>query len=417
MFNELPKTFQDAVTINRKLGIRHIWIDSLCIIQDDDEDWRMESSKMASIYQNGFLTIAASRASGDNDGCFSVGAEKYMSRQIKFDDLNGSEYILHTRPVLPHDDNRSPLFHRAWFFQQWLLSPRVIQYTDSELVWECTEMKQCECSPKVTKPSLSRSAKVSLAQGLRLGSPPDSINTGGLPIQATWRIMVAMYSSSRLTYAKDIFPALSGAARVMQQQRKTRYVAGLWEDSLAEDLMWKPGSELIDKPGNWRAPTWSWASLGGPVNYAFWNSSTKKDAQIIDISCVPVGSDPLGELVSGHIDISGRILLGALACDDGSDIEFKDGGKCQFRRDKSAAWYAQHDCSSLTPGTPVHLLLISSVPKDASPRRYFSLVLRCVDKKYQVYERIGIKTAARFKDVQLFSKLLEGIKPRRIRIV
>ena len=278
-------------------------------------------------------------------------------------------------------------------------------------------MKQCECSPKVTKPSLSRSAKVSLAQGLRLGSPPDSINTGDLSIQATWRIMVAMYSSSRLTYAKDIFPALSGAARVMQQQRKTRYVAGLWEDSLAEDLMWKPGSELIDKPGNWRAPTWSWASLGGPVNYALWNSSTKKDAQIIDISCVPVGSDPLGELVSGHIDISGRILLGALACDDGSDIEFKDGGKCQFRRDKSAAWYAQHDCSSLTPGTPVHLLLISSVPKDASPRRYFSLVLRCVDKKYQVYERIGIKTAARFKDVQLFSKLLEGIKPRRIRIV
>ena len=68
---ELPKSYQDAIAITRRLGIRYLWIDSLCIIQDSVADWRAESAIMGEIYKNSFFTIAASWASNDEEGCFA----------------------------------------------------------------------------------------------------------------------------------------------------------------------------------------------------------------------------------------------------------------------------------------------------------------------------------------------------------
>lgn len=78
---ELPKTFQDAIEITRGLGVHYLWIDSLCIIQDSEADWERESSKMASIYKNAYLTVAASRSSDGSGGCFStLGEAPYIWR-------------------------------------------------------------------------------------------------------------------------------------------------------------------------------------------------------------------------------------------------------------------------------------------------------------------------------------------------
>jgi hypothetical protein len=67
---ELPLTFQDAVNITRALSQHLLWIDSLCIIQDDQADWERESARMASVYQNAFLTIAATSSHDSKGGCF-----------------------------------------------------------------------------------------------------------------------------------------------------------------------------------------------------------------------------------------------------------------------------------------------------------------------------------------------------------
>jgi hypothetical protein len=83
----LPKTFQDAVTIVRRLGLKYLWIDSLCIIQDDPEDWSRESGKMVAVYQNAYLTIAATKSADDDGGCFSMASPKHLSRKLgKFGD-------------------------------------------------------------------------------------------------------------------------------------------------------------------------------------------------------------------------------------------------------------------------------------------------------------------------------------------
>lgn len=60
---KLPNTFQDAIAVTRMLGLRYIWIDSLCIIQNDAQDWEREAAKMALIFESAYLTIAATAAS------------------------------------------------------------------------------------------------------------------------------------------------------------------------------------------------------------------------------------------------------------------------------------------------------------------------------------------------------------------
>jgi len=67
----LPKTYQDAIFITRLLGIRYLWIDSLCICQDDNGDWQRESAKMGLVYSNAYLTIAAASAKDSSVGLFT----------------------------------------------------------------------------------------------------------------------------------------------------------------------------------------------------------------------------------------------------------------------------------------------------------------------------------------------------------
>ncbi|KAK2050895.1 HET-domain-containing protein, partial [Colletotrichum caudatum] len=67
----LPPTFRDAVSITRSLGIRYVWIDSLCIVQDSEEDWELESARMGAVYASSYLTIAASASPDSTGGCFA----------------------------------------------------------------------------------------------------------------------------------------------------------------------------------------------------------------------------------------------------------------------------------------------------------------------------------------------------------
>lgn len=67
-FESLPALFQDAIVTTQKLGIQYLWIDSLCIIQDSEDDWQAESAKMGSVYRNAKVTIAASVLQGQLSG-------------------------------------------------------------------------------------------------------------------------------------------------------------------------------------------------------------------------------------------------------------------------------------------------------------------------------------------------------------
>jgi Heterokaryon incompatibility protein (HET) len=231
----LPTVFQNAISICRRLRIQYLWIDKLCIIQHNKEDWIREGSKMASIFENSFLTLAASMAP-DDSGKFFVQMDQESSKVSKLTGsaADGKTYTIYARRPIHHylDDDWSgshttanaPLLTRAWVFQERLLAPRVLHFGE-ELTWECREESYCECS------GASHRLKIDHTTALLSKS-------SGSTLHSQWRNLVMRFTLLRLTHESDHLPALSGAAKQFQTRLRKRYLAGLWEDdNLLEDLL------------------------------------------------------------------------------------------------------------------------------------------------------------------------------------
>jgi Heterokaryon incompatibility protein (HET) len=144
--SELPKTFQDAVTITRRFGIRFLWIDSLCIIQDSTKDWAIESSGMGDIYKNSLCNIAATAAPDGRTGCF-LERNPLLARtcRVSIESLpgpvpNSGLYDLVPQRFWEHGVTGAPLHQRAWVVQERTLAPRVIHFGKTQLFWECHEL-------------------------------------------------------------------------------------------------------------------------------------------------------------------------------------------------------------------------------------------------------------------------------------
>jgi hypothetical protein len=149
---ELPPTFQDSITFCLALGISYIWIDALCILQDDQVDWQIESSRMADIYQKSHITLAATSSDSGSSGCFPKTAlisEHRLKAQMGSGECHAvliREKLVHWSLRLSEPLKQSfPLLTRGWAFQERLLAPRVLHLCNKELVWECTEETSCQC--------------------------------------------------------------------------------------------------------------------------------------------------------------------------------------------------------------------------------------------------------------------------------
>jgi hypothetical protein len=147
--SDLPKTFQDAVSITRELGIQYLWIDSLCIIQDDENDWDMESKLMEQVFSSAYATIAASCASGTDDGFLKA----YTDRQcVTVETGSGARYYL----CDAIDDfslhvEQGELNKRGWVLQERALSRRTIYFTGTQSYWECGGGVRCETMTQMKK--------------------------------------------------------------------------------------------------------------------------------------------------------------------------------------------------------------------------------------------------------------------------
>ena len=147
VMGDLSPTYRDAIHVCRSLQIRYLWIDSLCIIQDDEADWQRECSRMASVYGSCIFTIAPDAADESVMG-FLLPRDH---QQLQYIDDDGQLFNIHARYVPEHPTpegrsfNFSPLLLRAWVYQERLLSPRVVRFTKSEVQFECQTSCDCEC--------------------------------------------------------------------------------------------------------------------------------------------------------------------------------------------------------------------------------------------------------------------------------
>lgn len=348
----MPQTFKDTIIIVLQLGYRHLWIDSLCIIQDDSLDWERESSKMADIYANSVLTIYAARSTEANDGVFHkkfipfdesskphvLGQPRNLEEdlvKIKFRQPCGKSLDVYVRQHY-HDFidgsdlamSRSALDKRAWAFQETTLSTRILYFKEAELMWECKDAFECECGESALANVEYQEYRNKCMDEIGFGSfelfnPEGNINEG-LPESCTlsfWSNVVFEYCRRRLTYQTDILPALSGVAKRLQRPSLGAYLAGMWEHELPQSLWWIVSGhhKFADETflerresrvrRNYLAPSWSWAS--GP--YSLSSGDWGKDpfiarCRILGYRCTPSGEDPTGRVSGGHITVAGRLL-------------------------------------------------------------------------------------------------------------
>ncbi|KAF4612546.1 hypothetical protein G7Y89_g15586 [Cudoniella acicularis] len=308
-WTELNKTFQDAVFITRELGIRYLWIDSLCIIQDDEDDWKEQSGQMMHIYESAYLTIAATGASSGQDGCF---VDRVPPIELR-DGILLRERIDHNpwfkspftrEEIYPQTD---PLLYRGWCFQERVLSTRVIHYTSKELVFECKTSTICECGNPHRNPYTDTFKS----------SPHRTFN---------WTKMVEDYTKANLTRSTDILVALSGVASSLKSWNKGKYIAGLWEEDIVENLFWSTTRPSIcRRPPSYTAPSFSWASVIGEVHFGNPHKGPDRKCHVSLIDAASV-TDPVniyGAVSDGFLTLQGTLIPVSLEkVDDSPKVRF-----------------------------------------------------------------------------------------------
>lgn len=314
--DNFPKTMQDAFIVTRKMGIRYIWIDALCIVQDYNLDWQREAAQMGSVYANSYLTISAAGARDNIEGCF-VAREppKYTTFDCKCDHRSGQ---LSMYPASPEDDffdnnlvvlGENPISDRGWCFQERVLSNRTLFFAREQMYFECKEHFLCENG--FTKEG----------RALSIHQPYNAITTGSATANTTrdlWDELIENYNSRSLTKLSDKLPAMSGLAERFSRIFGDVYLAGLWQSTLFSDLLWHGEYNTPWPPGDYRAPSWSWAAVNGSQrSYCQQpgHSNVQQIAKIISSGVKVEGINPYGEVSDGRIVVQAPLVLVQVAKD------------------------------------------------------------------------------------------------------
>jgi hypothetical protein len=206
---------------------------------------------MASIYCNAHLVVAATQVSDGEVGCFVdyPNCSSCVALPAEPDGYVDIYLMAEPKHFYDKDSTQSaramrmnPLLSRAWCLQERLLSRRLIHFAREKLVWECQEQRLCDCG--------YHAGSVRSFQGTWLAcAEPDRLFD-------RWHGILDMYSSMHISYDSDRLPALSGLAKRFQELGCGDYVAGIWRQSVLDDIGWV-GSGMISRPVTWRAPSWS----------------------------------------------------------------------------------------------------------------------------------------------------------------
>ncbi|KAF2110756.1 heterokaryon incompatibility protein-domain-containing protein [Lophiotrema nucula] len=303
----LPQTFKDAIDITKRLGVRFLWIDSLCIIQDDDNDWAREAASMSKIYSDTYLNISATAARDGREGCYR---RRDLARVAPLNIHSHRKKSPQVHLIVPEgiwEDNvdYAPLNKRAWVLQERLLSTRVLHFSTDQVLWECCENYACETFPR-SVPHHLRGSIPSVNSNIRdLHSIASHGIHGEKQVAQLWAQIVDVYSGANLTFREDKLVALSGVARKLGNELNISYAAGLWKCYLPSHLLWYTYSGY--RPKEYVAPSWSWASVEGQVRMQN-RLDTSLCAALLHLEIELVNpNDPFGQIKSGWIQLRGRL--------------------------------------------------------------------------------------------------------------
>ncbi|CAI9632940.1 unnamed protein product [Alternaria burnsii] len=414
----LPQTFQEAIEVSKKLGVWYLWIDSLCIIQsgDDRQDWYREASLMEKVYMHSHCNISAMDAEDSTKGLFRHRAPLYIGCpcvKVSLDDIRpDTEHVecLMTDCLLWRDVLKySPLNKRGWVFQERYLAPRVLHFGRTQLFWECREHTVCETFPRALPsvilrnfpPSLkSREQNEQHVSGEMFPQRRIREKSNETNWETLWYALVREYSLKELSVPGDKLVALSGVARHMMSRIKDIYVAGMWRRSLESMLAWTV-TGIGKRPSNYRAPSWSWASVNGLI----WLDSGVEQKSLIHVEDVVLNhatEDITGAVVGGWLDLRGSLKPMRLQ-------SFKYDEAIYWNMVVGSSTITKHGVDDTNEGLSVRLDTLygeAAFDNDNTEERLFSmpaligrssygnhevrcLLLRLTNSKSKIFERIG----------------------------
>ncbi|KAF2641854.1 HET-domain-containing protein [Massarina eburnea CBS 473.64] len=278
---KLPKTFRDAVTITRMLGIRYLWIDSLCIVQNSIEDWRAECQKMEEVFSSAYVTLSATCSNGTSDGFLKPHPEEGPKARtyspINVPTANGRSsrvYICNAIDDFKRDVEEAELSTRGWVFQERALSRRVLHFTDTQMYWECGKGVRCETMMRMYNRKSSFLSDPNFPESM-------ASHYKGMRI-IFFENIYEKYSQLSFTYWRDRAVALAGIERRLARVYATRARYGILDHSdrsyLRRSLLWQravsdaaPREQhslpKIEFGAGQEVPSWSWMAVMGAIEY------------------------------------------------------------------------------------------------------------------------------------------------------
>ncbi|KAF6816482.1 HET domain-containing protein [Colletotrichum plurivorum] len=271
----LPTFLRQAITATRSLGYKYLWIDALCIIQDDLDDWAREAAIMHELYSRADLTITSLVAADCRDNLFEprpresarpiplkiVLPKRYRPFSTKEESV--VEFAAYPDPRDLDDClTKGPVHQRAWTLQEHLMSTRVLYFGPGILHWECLDSYDIEpdpdgvCSEGVPN-ELDGRRRVKLAIQTCQQQREQSQGSEESPFEL-WQLQVEEFTRRKLTKQSDRIPALLAISQVLCKAGGDEFCGGIWSgEKLIPSMCWQ--LEKADKTGI-RGPSWTWGS-------------------------------------------------------------------------------------------------------------------------------------------------------------
>ena len=292
-YNDLPLTFQDAVLMAwYVLDCPYLWIDSLCIIQDDKHDWEIEAATMATVYANAMLTFAATAAKDASYGCtFQYDSALRIAS-------NDGAAMVRFEDHLNLNAQDAPLNSRGWCFQESALSKRMVCFPEEQMLWKCSSKHESEdglLNTSNDSHGWNEATWNVWASLRRIGEGQSSYSF--------WYRMMENYSRRILTFDEDKLAALAGIVAEFQNLIKDVPVMGIWQGDLLDGLLWRTAEPMERLKF---IPSWSWASIKGRVAWEEPMQALDK-MEIITVTINWTGPPMISQVIDARLTVRGRL--------------------------------------------------------------------------------------------------------------
>jgi hypothetical protein len=338
--SKIPQTIRDAMRVVGTLDERYLWVDALCIIQDDEIEKHSQINDMAAIYANASLTIIA--AQGD-DAKFGLRGVKGVTEPRDFHQEIiplGNQCSFICSPIVPLSS--STWSKRGWTFQESLLSQRKIIFCGDRVQWQClcavwNEDRELD---DVDTPLHSR-----WLQRYGLGTMFYGLFSSPWPDLHAYNKLVAEYSVKNLTYPEDIESAFSGLTEALASTFEGGFLFGIPEIFFDVGLLWKAEvgfpfkrrTATHSQPDN-TFPSWSWMGWMGRIDEFSWATGLHymKRSDLMNNDCTSQRTIPLVQWYTGDKSNPRRKVITTIStCTTFTDIgpsDLDSGWTCHPNR-------------------------------------------------------------------------------------